>query len=64
MTEQTTPTLEPVVVHQHQGEARWWFEGLAVIRVTAADTGGQMTSVEMTEAPWPSGTATRPSPRG
>jgi mannose-6-phosphate isomerase-like protein (cupin superfamily) len=32
-----------------QGEARWWFGGLAVIKATAADTGGQLTLVEVTE---------------
>jgi mannose-6-phosphate isomerase-like protein (cupin superfamily) len=51
MTEQTTPTLEPLVVRRDEGEARWWFAGLAVIRATAAETGGQMTIVEMTEPP-------------
>ena len=49
--EQRTQTLEPVVVRKDEGEARWWFGGLAVIRATAADTGGQMTIVEMTEPP-------------
>ena len=34
-----------------EGEARWWFGSLAVIRATAADTGGQFTIVEMTEPP-------------
>ena len=34
-----------------QGEARWWFGALAVIKVTAEDTGGQLSIVEMTEAP-------------
>jgi mannose-6-phosphate isomerase-like protein (cupin superfamily) len=51
MSEQSTQTLPPVVVHADGGEARWWFGGLAVIRATAADTGGQMTIVEMTEPP-------------
>lgn len=44
-------TLKPVVVRSDEGEARWWFGSLAVIRATAADTGGQMTIVEITEAP-------------
>ena len=26
-----------------EGEAHWWFGGLAVIKATGADTGGQMT---------------------
>jgi quercetin dioxygenase-like cupin family protein len=51
MTEQTTRTLDPVLVRRDEGEARWWFSGLAVIRATAADTAGQMTIVEMTEPP-------------
>jgi len=53
MTQQSNraPTLKPVAVHSDEGEARWWFGGLAVIKATAADTGGQMTIVEMTEPP-------------
>jgi quercetin dioxygenase-like cupin family protein len=34
-----------------QGEARWWFGALAEIKATAADTGGQLTIVEVTESP-------------
>jgi len=34
-----------------EGEARWWFAGLAVIKATAEDTGGQLSIVEMTEPP-------------
>ena len=44
-------TLEPVAVRADEGEARWWFGALAVIRATAADTGGQMSIVEITEPP-------------
>jgi quercetin dioxygenase-like cupin family protein len=44
-------TLDPVKVGRAEGEARWWFGGLAVIKATSADTGGQMTIVEMTEPP-------------
>jgi mannose-6-phosphate isomerase-like protein (cupin superfamily) len=51
MSEQRAEALDPVVVRREEGEARWWFEGLAVIRATAADTGGLMTIVEMTEPP-------------
>lgn len=51
MTEQATQPLEPLVVRNDEGEARWWFEGLAVIRATAANTGGLMTIVEMNEPP-------------
>lgn len=44
-------TLEPAAVRSDEGEARWWFAALAVIKATAADTGGSMTIVEMTEPP-------------
>jgi quercetin dioxygenase-like cupin family protein len=43
--------LEPVAVHRNEGEARWWFGALAEIKATAADTGGQLTIVEVTEHP-------------
>jgi len=44
-------TLGPVVVRAGEGEARWWFASVAVIKATAADTGGQLTIVEVTEPP-------------
>jgi quercetin dioxygenase-like cupin family protein len=44
-------SLEPVAVRSGEGEARWWFGALAEIKATAADTGGQMTIVEVTEHP-------------
>jgi quercetin dioxygenase-like cupin family protein len=44
-------TLERVAVRRGEGEARWWFGALAEIKATAADTGGQMTIVEVTEHP-------------
>lgn len=34
-----------------EGEARWWFASLAVIKATAADTAGQLTIIEVTEPP-------------
>jgi quercetin dioxygenase-like cupin family protein len=43
--------LQPHAVARDEGEARWWFASLAIIRATAADTGGQMTIVEMHEPP-------------
>ena len=43
--------LEPMAVRRNDGEARWWFGALAVFKATAADTGGQMTIVEVTEHP-------------
>jgi mannose-6-phosphate isomerase-like protein (cupin superfamily) len=51
MAESPTQLLEPRVVRNDEGEARWWFSGLAVIRATAADTGGLMTIIEMQEPP-------------
>ncbi len=44
-------TLKPVAVTKDAGEARWWFGSLAVIKATAADTGGQMTILEITNPP-------------
>ena len=41
--------LKPVVVARDEGEARWWFHNLAVIKVTAADTSGPMTIIEISE---------------
>lgn len=43
--------LRPVAVPKDEGDARWWFGGLAVIKATAADTGGQMSIIEVTEPP-------------
>jgi len=51
MTEQTTQPPEPLVVRDDEGEALWWFEALAMLRATAADTGGLMTIVEVNEPP-------------
>ena len=45
------PALEPAFVASDEGEARWWGGGLAVIKASARDTGGQMTIVEVTEPP-------------
>jgi quercetin dioxygenase-like cupin family protein len=43
--------MKPAVVRADEGEARWWFGALAEFKATAADTGGQMTIVEVTEPP-------------
>ena len=53
MKEQTTQetALVPTAVRRDEGEARWWFGSLALIKATAADTGGQMTIVEVTHHP-------------
>jgi quercetin dioxygenase-like cupin family protein len=48
---QATEVTEPMAVRAEQGEARWWLGALAVIRATAADTGGQLTVVEVTDPP-------------
>ena len=42
---------KPFSVPVDGGEARWWGEGLAVIKATGADTGGQMAILEITEPP-------------
>jgi quercetin dioxygenase-like cupin family protein len=44
-------TLQPAFVPAASGEARWWFGSLAVIKATAADTGGALSIVEVTEPP-------------
>jgi quercetin dioxygenase-like cupin family protein len=53
MTQETgrMQTLEPLAVREDEGEARWWFGALAEIKATSADTGGQMSIVEVTEHP-------------
>jgi len=45
----TQHPLDAVAVSAGEGEARWWFASLAVIKATAADTAGQLTIVEVTE---------------
>jgi quercetin dioxygenase-like cupin family protein len=51
MTQQNNvlETLKPVAVASDAGEARWWFGALAVIKATAAQTGGRLTVIEVTE---------------
>src|SRR5829696_2967538 len=53
MFQETIPSqgLQPVAVAKDEGDARWWFGGLAVIKATAAQTGGQMAIIEVTEPP-------------
>jgi mannose-6-phosphate isomerase-like protein (cupin superfamily) len=43
--------LQPVAVGKDEGDARWWFGSLAVIKASVADTGGQMAIIEITEPP-------------
>lgn len=53
MIQQTSgaPTLKPVTTGRDEGEARWWLGTLAVIKATAADTGGKVAIIEVTESP-------------
>ncbi len=51
MTLDATDALTTRAVEKDEGEARWWFDGLALIKVTAADTDGHMTIVEMRQPP-------------
>jgi quercetin dioxygenase-like cupin family protein len=43
--------MKPAAMRSGEGEARWWMGSLAVIKATAADTGGGLTIVEITEPP-------------
>jgi quercetin dioxygenase-like cupin family protein len=43
--------LKPIAVRGNEGEARWWFGNLAVIKTTADDSAGQLTIVEITAPP-------------
>lgn len=47
--------LAPAMTASHEGEARWWFDCLAVIRVTAEQTGGLLSIVEIIEPPGAAG---------
>jgi quercetin dioxygenase-like cupin family protein len=46
-----TEETEAFAVRGEEGEARWWLGALAVIRATAADTGGHLTVVDVTDPP-------------
>ena len=43
--------VDAFAVRSGEGEARWWLGALAVIKATAADTGGQLTVLEVTDPP-------------
>jgi quercetin dioxygenase-like cupin family protein len=43
--------LKPAVVGKEEGEAWWWLGSLAVIKAAAADTGGRIAIIEVTESP-------------
>jgi mannose-6-phosphate isomerase-like protein (cupin superfamily) len=44
-------TTKPLAVANGSGEARWWLGQLAEIKATAADTGGLLSIVEVTNGP-------------
>lgn len=46
-----TQLLEPMLTRSAEGEARWWFACLAEIKVTAEQTGGLLSIIEVTEPP-------------
>ncbi len=43
--------LEPVAALSDEGEARWWLGALAVIKITAEETAGQLTVLDVTDPP-------------
>ena len=43
--------MQATAVRHGEGTAYWWLGALAEIKCTAADTGGAVSIVEMTEAP-------------
>ena len=53
MRKTTTETkgLEPIAVSSGEGEARWWGDGLAEVKVTAAQSDDRMTILEITDPP-------------
>lgn len=48
---QGTQALHATATRAKEGEARWWFASLAEIKVTAEQTGGLLSVVEITEPP-------------
>jgi quercetin dioxygenase-like cupin family protein len=50
MTQQTQ-VPEAMSTRGGEGEARWWFGALAEIKVTAEQTGGLLSVIQITEAP-------------
>ena len=53
MTQQTSEprAAAPVAVSGAEGEAWWWGDALAIVKVAATETGGQMTILDVTEPP-------------
>ena len=54
----TTQTLAPALTRHGEGEARWWFACLAEITLTAEQTGGLLSIIEITEPPGAAGPCT------
>jgi mannose-6-phosphate isomerase-like protein (cupin superfamily) len=46
-----TALLKPFLTASDEGEARWWFACLAEIKVTAEQTNGLLSIIEITEGP-------------
>jgi mannose-6-phosphate isomerase-like protein (cupin superfamily) len=46
---QDTQTLQAMATQAGEGEARWWFDCLAEIKVTGGETGGLLSILEITE---------------
>jgi mannose-6-phosphate isomerase-like protein (cupin superfamily) len=51
MTDSAAAAPAPVVARRDEAEARWWVGCLARIHLTAADTGGHLSVLEITEPP-------------
>lgn len=48
---QDTQALEATATRKGEGEALWWFGSLAEIKLTAEQTGGLLSVIEVTEPP-------------
>jgi mannose-6-phosphate isomerase-like protein (cupin superfamily) len=48
---QNTQLPAPAVTRSDEGEALWWFAGLAEVKATAEQTGGILSIVQITEPP-------------
>lgn len=46
-----TQLLDPVTTARGEGEALWWLGGLAEVKLTAEQTGGLLSILEITEPP-------------
>jgi quercetin dioxygenase-like cupin family protein len=51
MPQTTTHPQNPTVLRSGEGDARWWFGQLAVLKATGESTGGAYTLVEINVAP-------------